>query len=1052
MKNKLLYSIIFIFFLPLFAAANHIVGGSITYEQLSGSSYRITLTLYRDCTDPTNPNFPTSVKLEIAKNNGVAFKSVSIPFTSATNVPPKIDTCVVNPGICLQEAIYSQIVTGMPPGNGGYHVYFQLCCRTSALLNIKDPSNRGETFYTHIPDNNVVTTNSSPDWIEKPQSFICQGSPVSIAHNASDPDGDSLYYSLYTPYDTGSTITFPGGIFKQNQLKWDLTYGPNNPFNASLPNSLQIDSKGLITGAPPNTSGVFVIGIKCEEYRNGNKLGEILRDFQIKVVPCPPKILANYSYTGNCFGKKVNFTTLTTGASTYYWDFGNTATLADTSRSKNPSYTYPGVGIYSVMLIINKGTACADTSIQVVHVTSVNAEFTSNTPVCQKTQASFTDATVVDSMHTLTNWSWQFGDSNTSTSKNPKNTYTNSGNYTVTLIVTASGGCKDTVTHAVSIQAAPVINAGNDTVRCSNNPAVTLKGTVTNATGGTWKGSGTFIPNVNVLNPTYTATSTAIKNGKDTLVLISTGNGVCAADTDTIIITFTPSPTVSAGTDLVVCKDTVSVPVCASVTIATGVQWKSMGSGKFITDSAKLCTSYKPSKADTAAGYVILYVTTTGNNNCLAVRDSMRITFTSTIKVNITSNDTACANSPIPISVTVSTNSGIWSSSGTGTFKPSATVLNGLYLPTKADSTNGSVKLYFTSTNNGKCLVQKDTVTVSIISIPTADFSTLPACEGNPTSFTDKSTPSADVISWKWNFGDATTSSTLQHPAHTYLQGGGFPVTLIIISKNGCADTTKKNISIPYKPVANFYTTGICLKEGVQFTDSSFVTAAGIVKWNWYFGDSKTDTLKNPLHYFPSSGIYTNRLIVKSSNGCMDSVEKKLTIARGPDADFISDASYANVKQSVHFTDQSNDASVWLWNFGDASLDSTSLLQNPSHTYSITGHFQVCLYVIDKNSCKDTICKTEIISLPIGVPNAFSPNGDGQNDSFLIYGGPFKEVNMKIYNNWGDLIFQSDKQTEGWDGRAKGVEQPAGVYIYTIYCVSEDDQEHKLSGDVTLLR
>lgn len=1051
MKNKLLYSIIFIFFLPLFSTANHIVGGCITYEQLSGSSYRITLTLYRDCTDPTNPNFPTSVKLEIAKNNGVAFKSVSIPFASATNVPPKIDTCVVNPGICLQEAIYSQVVTGMPPGNGGYHIYFQLCCRTSALLNIKSPSTRGETFYAHIPDNNIVTSNSSPDWIEKPQSFICQGSPVSIMHNASDPDGDSLYYSLYTPYDTG-TVTFPGGIFKQNQLQWDLTYGPNNPLNATLPNSLQIDSKGLITGAPPTTSGVFVIGIKCEEYRNGAKLGEVLRDFQIKVVPCPPKILASYTYSGNCAGKKVNFTTLTTGASTYYWDFGNTSTLADTSRSKNPSYTYPKIGIYSAMLIINKGTACADTSIQIIHVTSVNAEFTSTSPVCQKAVANFTDASTIDSAHTVTGWNWQFGDSKSSTLQNPKNTYTTSGTYTVTLIVTASGGCKDTVTHTVSIQALPVINAGNDTSRCSNNAAVTLKGSVINASGGTWKGSGTFLPNVNVLSPNYTPTSTAIKNGKDTLLLISTGNGVCPADTDNVVITFTTSPTVSAGNDMIVCKDTVSVPLCATVNVATGVQWKSLGSGKFITDSTKLCTSYKPSKADTAAGSVILYVTTTGNGNCLAVRDSMRITFTSTIKVNITSSDTACANSVIPVSVTVSTNSGIWSSNGTGSFSPSVTALNGFYKPSKADSAMGSVKLIFTSTNNGICLVQRDTITVYIIPTPFADFSIIPACAENPSPFTDKSTPAVDIVNWKWDFGDASSSAVLQNPKHVYVKGGTYAVTLIVTSKNGCRDTTKKNITIPYKPSANFYTTGICLKEGVQFTDSSFVTAAGIIKWNWYFGDNKTDTLKNPLHYFPSSGTYTNLLVVKSSGGCIDSVEKKLTIARGPDADFTSDADFANVKQTIHFTDKSNDATVWVWNFGDASLDSVSVLQHPSHAYLITGHFKVCLFVSDKNNCRDTTCKTEIISLPIGVPNAFSPNGDGQNDLFMIYGGPFKQVNMKVYNNWGDLIFQSDKQAEGWDGRIKGVEQPAGVYIYTIYCVSEDGQEHKLSGDVTLLR
>ena len=1050
MKNKFLYVIIFIFFLPLISIANHIVGGSLTYEQQGGSTYRITLTLYRDCTDPSNPSFPSVVKINIVKNNGAAFKILSIPFSSATSVPPKIDTCVANPGICLQEAVYSQIVTGMPPSPGGYHVFFQLCCRTSALLNIKNPTSAGETFYTHIPDNNVVTTNNSPKWVDGPQSFICQGSTVSIDHSASDADGDSLYYSLYTPYDS-NLVTFPGGVFTGIPLTWASTYGATNPLNASQPNSLQISSKGLITGSPPLTSGYFVIGVRCQEYRNGLKLGEILRDFQLKVVTCPPKVLASYNYSGNCAGTKVSFTTLTTAATSYYWDFGNTTTLADTSRLKNPTYTFPSIGKYKVMLIINKGTPCADTSLQTVHITLLNAAFTSNAPTCQNTVVNFTDISTIDTSNTITGWSWDFGNGQSSTLKNPKNTYPASGNYNVTLIISASG-CKDTVSHAVSIQALPVANAGNDTTRCANNPTLTLNGKIGNAGGGIWKGDGIFVPSANVLNPVYTATPKAIQNGKDTLLLISTNNALCPADTDMVIITFTKAPSVNAGKDMVACKDTISLPVCATVTIASGVAWKTLGSGIFITDSTKLCTLYKPSKADTAAGSVILYVITTGNGNCAAVRDSLRITFTSTIKVDITSKDTACANSPIPISVNVTTNTGIWSSSGSGIFKPSATTLNGTYIPSKADSTNGKVQLIFASANNGNCLVQRDTIRVSIIPSPEANFSSTPVCAGKAAPFTDKSLPANDIAKWKWDFGDVSAPSELKDPLHVYPSGGNYAVTLIVTSKNGCNDTIKQNVLIYPNPIANYTSSGICLKEGIQFLDSSFVTPGSIVKWNWYFGDGKTDTLKNPLHYFPSVGTYTNVLVVQSKDNCIDSVEKKLTIAKGPQANFTSSAEVANVKQTVQFTDKSVDATVWLWNFGDASIDSLSTLQHPTHTYLTTGHFKVCLSAGDKNGCRDTICKTEIITLPIGIPNAFSPNGDGQNDSFMIYGGPFKEVQLKIFNNWGELIFQSDKQSVGWDGTIKGVEQPAGVYVYTIYCVSEDDQEHKLSGNVTLLR
>ena len=1049
MKNKFLQVIFFIFFLPSLSMANHIVGGSLVYEQMGGSTYRITLTLYRDCTDPTNPSFPSVVKINVVKSNGAAFKVVTIPFSSANAVPSKIDTCVANPGICLQESVYSQVVTGIPPSSGGYHVFYQLCCRTSALVNIKNPSTAGETFYTHIPDNNVVTNNSSPQWVDSPQSFLCQGTAINIDHSAVDVDGDSLAYSLYTPFDS-NTVTFPGGLFTAVPLSWASTYSVNNPFNASIPNSLQINSKGIITGAGPQTSGNFVIGVRCQEWRNGIKLGEILRDFQIKVVVCPPKILASYTFTGNCNGTKVSFTTPTSGAKSYYWDFGNTKTLSDTSWTKNPTYTYTELGKYKVMLIINKGTPCADTLIQLVHVTSLNAAFTSSAPSCQKSIVNFADISVIDTSNTVIAWKWDFGDGNSSTLKNPKNTYINSGSYIVTLITTSASGCKDTSTQTVNMQTLPISDAGNDTIRCANNPNVLLNGKVTNAGGGKWVGSGVFAPSNTILNPTYTATAAAIKNGVDTLLLISTNNALCPADTDKVILHFSPAPTVNVGKDLIVCKDTSKIPVCATITIATGVTWKSLGTGVFVTDSTQLCTSYKPSKSDTLAGSVILFATTTGNADCLPSRDSLHITFTSIVNVNIIANDSICSGHTIPVEAIVTTNSGTWSTTGTGYYSPSQTSLKSFYLPSKTDSVNGKVLLIFTSGNNGNCLIRSDSVVVSILPSPVANFTSVTGCEDQEATFTDISVPANQIIKWSWDCGDGFKSN-VKSPIHVYTDGGIYTVTLIVNSQNNCIDTLQRLINIDYKPVAHFTSLGVCLKDGVQFTDSSTVINDSIIKWNWSFGDGATETIKNPFHHFPNHTNYNVLLIVQSSKKCIDSVEENITIANGPIANFRTDALLANVKQPVHFTDESIDGISWLWDFGDASTDATSTKQNPSHAYSAIGHYDVCLITTDKNGCTDTVCKTEMISLPVGVPNAFSPNGDGQNDSFAIYGGPFKEIQLKIFNSWGELIFTTDKQS-GWDGRVAGVDQSAGVYIYTVYCVSEDDQEHKLSGDVTLIR
>jgi len=130
----------------------------------------------------------------------------------------------------------------------------------------------------------------------------------------------------------------------------------------------------------------------------------------------------------------------------------------------------------------------------------------------------------------------------------------------------------------------------------------------------------------------------------------------------------------------------------------------------------------------------------------------------------------------------------------------------------------------------------------------------------------------------------------------------------------------------------------------------------------------------------------------------------------------------------------------------------TSTLQFPDHSYSEPGIYTVMLVITDDNGCVDTIYKDVIIAVPPLVPSGFTPNGDGQNDVLYVRGGNFTELEFKIYNNWGELIFVSNNQADGWDGTRNAIEQPIGVYVYTVNGVTEDGVKHELSGDVTLLR
>ena len=86
------------------------------------------------------------------------------------------------------------------------------------------------------------------------------------------------------------------------------------------------------------------------------------------------------------------------------------------------------------------------------------------------------------------------------------------------------------------------------------------------------------------------------------------------------------------------------------------------------------------------------------------------------------------------------------------------------------------------------------------------------------------------------------------------------------------------------------------------------------------------------------------------------------------------------------------------------------------------------------------------------VPTGFTPNGDGANDKLFVKGGPFNKMIFRVYNNWGEKIFETTDQTNGWDGTKNGVEQPVGVYVWTLEVDLYNNRTVKKNGDVTLMR
>ena len=464
--------LLFVLLFPASLFATDIIGNTMMYTQINDSTYEITVRLYRNC-NVGSGNYPPSVFVNVRDVNGNTFtpsKNFTITFDSLVPVQSYLNACMVNPGICTDEGYYTQTVNNLHPIPGGYHLYYQYCCRNAAVSNITNALNAGFTAYTFIPGTALTSShNSSPHWLNAPPLFECQNNPMNYSAAATDADGDSLVYSYYTPADDNSP-TFPSGIATFIPLTWAFGYSATNPCGGP---ALTMNSQtGMISGTP-QTIGTFVAGIRCEEYRNGVKIGEILRDYPFYIVSCPQMPVASGNAPSvTCLGNTIQFQNTSVAATNYYWDFGDSAITNDTSSAQNPSWLYAQSGIYNITLIAEPNTNCADTTVFQITVEEVIADWYFTGTASAGQPVNFFDSSYTSSGSQIVIWSWDFGDNTTnSTSQNPMHTYVNSGTYFVTLFVVSANGCQSVIVDTIAVDLFNgITNFGFSSVQVMPNP------------------------------------------------------------------------------------------------------------------------------------------------------------------------------------------------------------------------------------------------------------------------------------------------------------------------------------------------------------------------------------------------------------------------------------------------------------------------------------------------------------------------------------------------------------------------------------------------------
>ncbi len=374
--------------------------------------------------------------------------------------------------------------------------------------------------------------------------------------------------------------------------------------------------------------------------------------------------------------------------------------------------------------------------------------------------------------------------------------------------------------------------------------------------------------------------------------------------------------------------------------------------------------------------------------------------------------------------------------------------------PTYTYTSPGIYNVTFAAGNG----INFDTITipnlVNVLPNPVAGFSmnsTL-GCTPFQAQFFDQS---LGATSWLWNFGDGNTS-TLQNPTHVYDNPGTYDITLII-SNNvaGCSDTLTlpNHLVLNPSPIVDFNpnTLLVCAGLPIFFFDQS----QNGVSFFWDFGDGTTSNERNPKHIYFTPGQYNVTLTVTGANGCQTVLQRNnyISVFEPPVAAFTTFTPEIQLPENtITFLNNSTNFVSSIWNFGTGE---TSLEENPTVRFLNPGDYEIRLVAISENGCTDTafMMVTVKVGNLIFIPNSFTPNGDIFNQEFKVVGTGISEFKMRIYNRWGELIFETNDIEIGWDGSDyKREPSPDGVYIYKIdYSFFTGEKETK-TGTVTLIR
>jgi len=385
-----------------------------------------------------------------------------------------------------------------------------------------------------------------------------------------------------------------------------------------------------------------------------------------------------------------------------------------------------------------------------------------------------------------------------------------------------------------------------------------------------------------------------------------------------------------------------------------------------------------------------------------------------------------------------------------------------LATPTHTYTTVGTYTARLIAINPNACKV-RDTVYIPIVVDtnkvrPSFNAVVVDSCNPYRVSVSNTSaysnTPGAQgFTSFTWVWGDGSTSTGASPGIHNYPDTGTYTILLVMRDTTACnsPDTARRTVRLLGRRVRAGFNApdSVCLSAGMVFTSTS-QNASSLL---WRFGNGTTSTAISPTALYATSGTYTVTLIATNPATCnkVDSVTRAVTVKSLPIADFTFAPVIPVANTPVDFTNRSQNAVSYFWAFGDGTSGTET---DPSHFYKRTGAYTVCLTARSSSGCLDTVCKrveAEIYAA-VDVPTGFSPNGDGNNDVLYVRGAAIETLDFRVYNRWGELVFQTADMMRGWDGTYKGKPAEVDAYAFVMLATFVDGSSVRKTGNVTLLR